>query len=118
MTATDRDDSGTLRAITQEWLRAIAGIRKVGTMARFTVGIGGPLRVGIPGPLPSEFAAHSGGVHRFSRLTEANSSEKGYPTLLGRQAFWGFLQSTPSSRQARAEAEIEAMPSFADGQMK
>ena len=27
MTATDRDDSGTLRAITQEWLRAIAGIR-------------------------------------------------------------------------------------------
>jgi hypothetical protein len=27
VTATDRDDSGTQRAITQEWLRAIAGIR-------------------------------------------------------------------------------------------
>jgi hypothetical protein len=27
VTAADRDDSGTLRAITQEWLRAIAGIR-------------------------------------------------------------------------------------------
>jgi hypothetical protein len=32
VTATDRDDSGTLRAITQEWLRAIAGIRTLSAM--------------------------------------------------------------------------------------
>jgi hypothetical protein len=30
VTAADRDDPGTLRAIMQEWLRAIAGIRSIG----------------------------------------------------------------------------------------
>ena len=34
MTATDRDQIGTLRAIKSEWLRAIVGIRRRGRKAR------------------------------------------------------------------------------------
>ena len=49
-----------LARLPPEWWpasRRNGGPLQVGTMARFTVGMGGPLRVGIPGPLPSEYAS-------------------------------------------------------------
>src|SRR6187402_3807022 len=56
--------------------RRNGGPLQVGTMARFTVGMGGPLRVGIPGPLPSDFAAEialhvASGAHAVVLMDQA-----------------------------------------------
>src|SRR5579859_2781211 len=57
--------------------RRYGGSLHVGAVARFTVGIGGPLRVGIPGPLPSEFALNS--PYRLFRPT-VRIGRSGAPT--------------------------------------